>query len=239
MSSPTPTTTSSVTTSTIGNDVDQLSVGARGSFGAFTFSAAYQEASDSTGGSYDPAGANGDFNVNEIFAISGGGSFAGADLTVGYAQQTLASGIDRTSTGVKVAYPLGPVTLTAYYVMEDQDGGYGVDELERNYGVKAAYVSGPISATLDYQDDQGTTKIAFDATYDVGNGITALAGYYTQDNFNAADPDDEYYVAASVDLGGGADFVLAYADAGDNEDADEIGSPEYERGITAELTLEF
>lgn len=220
-----------------GEDVEQLSVGAAGSFGAFTFSAAYQEEADGTGAFLG----NEDFNDNEIFAISAGGSFAGADITVGYAQQTTSGDFQSTSTGVQVAYPLGPVTLTAYYVMEDQDGGYTYEEDERNFGIAAAYASGPISATLDYQDDQGVTKVALDATYDMGNGLSVLAGYYLEDgsdldagNPKFADDFDEFYIAGSVDLGGGADFVIAYA-----EGDDEVGDPEYENGITAELTLEF
>ncbi len=201
-------------------ELEQLSVGANGAVGNFSFALAYQEAAPGIGAALG----NDDFNDSEIFAISASTSFSGADIAIGYASNE-GSGIQ--STGVRVAYPLGPVTLTAYYVMEDADGATDPDD---NFGVAAAYSSGPLSATLDYQDDQGVEKIDFNATYDIGNGLSVLAGYYTEDG-----ADDEFYVAGIAELGGGADFTLVYAEGND----DEVGNPEYEPGITAELTLEF
>lgn len=195
------------------SDIDQLSVGAKGSFGQFNFSVAYQEASQGPAGAYDPNGENGDFNLGQIFGVSAGTSFSGADLTVAYVQNTTA---DTTSIGVQVAYPFGPVTLTGYYVMEDTGAG----DVDDNYGINVAYASGAMGVALDFQNDQGVQKIAIDGTYDIGNGITVLAGYYTADDR----ADDEYYVAGSYDLGNGANLLASYAVGPSNPD-DEIGGP--------------
>lgn len=202
------------------DQLEQLSVGIAGDISQFSFAIAYQEESDYADGS-------GDFNGDGIFGVSVGGSFAGADVTVAYAENETD---DITSLGAQVAYPFGPVTVTAYYVMEDGPGNTDPDD---NFGLTVAYVSGPISVTLDYDDDQGVAKTAIDASYDVGNGITVLAGVYTADDFT----DDDFYVAATYDLGGGAEILVSYAEDGEGDD--EVGDPEYQAGTTVELSLDF
>lgn len=208
-----------------GDALDQLSVGAKGAFGNFTFAVAYQEESQGTVGAYVPT-ANGDFNTDEVLGVSVGTTFGGADLTVAYAQETNS---DESSLGVKVAYPFGPVTVTAYYVMEDD-----TTDVDDNYGVNVAYASGAFAVTLDYQNDQGTNKTAVDASYDVGNGISVFAGFYTADDR----PEDEYYVAATYDLGGGASLLASYA-VGETNPDDEIGAGDYQEGATVELNFAF
>lgn len=196
-----------------GDDLVQLSVGASGSFGNLNFAVAYQEEADFTGAAID-----GDVNGNEIFGISVGTSFAGADVTLAYADNSTA-GTD--SLGIQVGYPVGPVTVTAYYVMEDGDD---------NFGVTLAYSNGPVAVTLDYDDDQGVQKINLDGSYDLGNGLTILAGASSEDGV-----EDEFYVAGSFDLGGGATLLASFADGRD----DEVGSPEYQDGATVEVSFEF
>lgn len=204
---------------------EQLSFGAAADFGVVSLTVAYQEETDL-------ADADGDFNGDEILGVSATGSFAGATLTVAYAEN---STDDTQSTGVKVAYPFGPVTATAYYVDEQ---GTDLPDEDPNYGVNVAYADGPIGATLDFQDDQGTTKTGLDVSYDVGNGITAFAGYYTQDNEDDSDYADEFYVAGTFDLGGGASLLVSYAEGEDNAD-DEIGAGDYQEGATVELNFAF
>ncbi|MBE0414335.1 porin, partial [Yoonia sp.] len=111
-----------------------------------------------------------------------------------------------------------------------------------NWGIKVAYADGPIKAALDYQDDQGVIKVALDASYDVGNGLTLLAGMYDQSDSNDARFDGtDYYVAATYDLGGGAELLVSYADAetGDAIDDDEVGGPDYQVGTTVAVTFSF
>ncbi len=199
---------------------EQLSFGAEVDAGFAVITAAYQEETDF-------ADADGDFNADEIWGLSGQGTFGGATVTVAYAENTTD---DQQSTGIKVAYPFGPVTATAYYV--DEQGG-ALDG-EPNFGINVAYADGPIAATVDYQDDQGTQKWSVNGSYDVGNGLTVFAGFENQN-----EEDTDYHVAAKYDLGGGADFTVSYAMDDDGDQEDEIGQNDYQEGTTVELNFSF
>ncbi len=230
----------------IGDDVDQLSFGMAAEFGVVTVAAAYQEESvfdaalaDTDGTIYDPATANGDFTTSEVFGISVAGTFAGATVTVAYAEAETA---DEQSLGVKIAYPFGPVTATAYYV--DESDAVTADELaadptavaneDPNFGLNIAYADGPIAVTADYQDDQGTEKWSLEGSYDVGNGLSLFAGVV-----NENEGDEDYYVAATYDLGGGAELLVSYAEDDDGDREDEIGADDYQAGTTVELSFAF
>lgn len=223
----------------VADDLNQLSLGVSADFGAYNVVLAYQEASGEAAGFYgnellvDPdgipangdeftTGDNGDFNDNEVFGISFGGSVAGADFRVGYADNSVTD-----SLGVEVSYPFGPVTATVYYVSE----GSGND----NYGVNVAYEDGPISAELDYVNDAGNDEIALEGSYDVGNGLVVYAGYLTDESF----ADDAFYVGGEFDLGGGASVLVSYGDDNSNLGEDEIGAQEYQKGVTVEAAFEF
>jgi hypothetical protein len=214
-------------------DTDQLSVGVNAEFGGmYSLAVAYQEESVGDIGGYDND-TNDDFNFDEVFGVSFGASVAGADIRVAYASNETTG---NNSTGIQVAYPFGPVTGTVYYVSEDDGTG------EDNYGVTVAYADGPIAVTLDYDYDQGVNKVGVDGSYDVGNGLTVLAGMYDQsDSAAAADDGTDFYVAGSMDLGGGASLLVSYADAetGGAIGDDEVGGPDYQVGTTVELSFAF
>ncbi len=199
---------------------EQWSFGAEVDAGVAVITAAYQEETDFADG-------DGDFNADEIWGLSAQGTFGGATVTVAYAENTTD---DQQSTGIKVAYPFGPVTATAYYV--DEQGG--ANDGEPNFGVNVAYADGPIGVTADYQDDQGTQKWKLEGSYDVGNGLTLFAGALDETEDEA-----DYFVAAKYDLGGGADFTISYAEDKDGGAEDEIGSDEYQEGTTVELNFSF
>ena len=57
-------------------------------------------------------------------------------------------------------------------------------------------------------------------------------------NENEGD-DNDYYVAASYDLGGGATLLASYGEDDDGDQADEIGGPEYLPGTTVKVTFSF
>ena len=211
------------------DNADQLSLAATGDMGNVSFSVAYQEAATFSAAALT---ANGDLNNNEIFGVSASTTLSGATITAAYANNVTA---DTTSTGVKVAYPMGPVTVAAYYVMED---GPAAADPKDNYGLNVAYAEGAAKIVLDYQDDQGTTKTAIDGSYDLGNGLTVFAGYYAQDNLSNVAHANEMYVAGSYELGGGASILVAYAD-GDNNVDDEIGANAYQNGTTVEVGFTF
>lgn len=221
-------------TRNVADSVNQLSLGVAADFGGVNVVAAYQAESDEAAGFYGdrdkPAagtnptyGTNGDFKDAEVFGLSVGTSFSGADVRLAYASNETA-GTD--STGIQVSYPIGPVTATAYYVSESAGGD--------NFGVTLAYENGPIAVKLDYDDDQGVEKIGLEGSYDVGNGLTIFAGYLTDDG-----TDERTYIAGSYDLGSGASLLVSYANDADDVDGDEIGAGDYQRGTTVELTFEF
>ena len=114
----------------------------------------YQEAT-----SY--ADAEGDFNADEVLGVSVGGTFAGATVTLAYAEET-ASG--ETSTGIQVAYPFGPVTATAYYSMEEVSG---VD-VDDNCGITVAYAQDAIAVTAKFRNEQGRDEWNLEGSYDIG-----------------------------------------------------------------------
>lgn len=193
--------------------IDALQAAVSGSFGAFGVMAAFQQ-------EFGP--------TPQIIAVAGTASFAGADLKIAYEDDGTESSI-----GGSVSYPIGPVTVGAYYTQNEIAEGA--------FGVSAAYVSGPISIEAAYDVDPGADAgegtIAVDASYAVGSGITVLAGV---EQSLITDAPTLFYGAATYDLGGGASFLVAYADDGvDGNANDEVGGPEYNEGITAELSFEF
>ena len=212
--------------------LEQLAFGAEADFGVVTLTAAYQEETDFEDGS-------GDFNADEIYGVSAEGTFGGATITLAYAENTTD---EEQSLGVKVAYPFGPVTATAYYV--DESDEVTDDELaddpaaeaneEANFGINVAYADGPFAVEVDYQDDQGDEKWSLEGSYDVGNGLTLFAGV-----LNENEEDEDFFVAATYDLGGGAELLVSYAEDDDASQEDEIGGDEYQEGTTVELTFSF
>lgn len=224
---------------TIDSDADQLSVGATADLGQFSVGMAYQEESETTGGSYDPVGENGDFTADEIFGVFASTTFANADVSVAYSSNQTA---DETSTGVGVAYPFGPVTVGGSYAW-NSDSADG-------YELTLGYANGPVTLDAFYEndiedDDEGyenDEEYGIDGTYDAGNGLMFMAGMIGGEDHNNAFEDEDaidYYVASTYDLGGGAQLMVSYGDDDDNSEEDEIGAPEIQTGTTVEVSFEF
>ena len=213
------------------NTAEQLSVGAGATFGAVSLSAAYQEESKTY------VDTSGDFNAKEVMGVSASGTFANATVTLAYAATTAttAGEDNKTSIGGKISYPLGPVTLAAYFVQEAGGATTAATFEKPNYGVNVAYASGPITVKVDYQDDQETTKYAVDATYDLGNGLSILAGAL---NENEGD-DVDFYAGGKFALGAGATASVVYAADKDGDQADEIAGGEFDAGITVKVDFTF
>jgi hypothetical protein len=195
----------------------QTSVGISADLGMATVVAAYEEAP--TGTLVAPAAT--DANGKETTAVSVAFDAAGATVVVAYADNST-----NESTGVKVTYPMGDVTVAAYYV--DESNG------DANLGLNVAYAAGPVSVSADFQDDQGESKTGVNMSYDMGNGLALMAGYYDEESW----ADAEMYVAASYDLGGGAALLVSYVDE-DIENDDEVGPNDYQLGTTVELSFAF
>ena len=196
-------------------DLDQLSIGATGTVGSLTIGFAYQaEENDHSGNG------GGDFDDDEVFGLSVGTSFSGADVSFAYAVNN--NDADN-SMGIEVAYPAGPVTVTGWYVAEsDQDNGFGVS---------ADYANGPMAVTVAWESVDGDEAWSIDGSYDVGSGLVVMAG--------VVDNGSDFYVGGSYDLGSGASLLVSYAGDTDDSEGDEVGAPEYQRGTTVELSFAF
>lgn len=221
---------SDLTPATSDDSVDQLSLGASGDLGMFSFAVAYQEEATYD---WDTAGTNGDFTNNEVFGVSAGTTVGGADVTVAYAQWNgvAPSTEELTSLGVQVALPVGPVTATVYYVSEDNEAS----DADDNYGLTVAYAEGPLAATAKVRNEQGRDEWNVEGSFDAGNGLTVLAGALNENEGDDAD----YYVGGTYDLGGGAELLAVYANDEDGDQADEIGSAGYLPGTTVEVSFSF
>jgi len=212
--------------------IAQDSFGLSGSVSDFTVSLGYQSADNNAGlGSVARAAANGDYNANELFGIAVGGTFAGATVTVAYASDQTAN---QDSTGIQIAYPVGPVTATAWFVSESAFS-------DDTYGVKLAYADGPLAATAMYKSvatTGGTNDTAsLEGSYDVGGGVMVYAGIVDENNF-AGGEDGGNYIAVTYDLGGGASFLASYGDAQLPGD-DEFGANDYKDGATVQVSFKF
>ncbi|SLN42760.1 porin [Roseisalinus antarcticus] len=210
----------------VDSDFDQLSVGAVGTFGNFTVGMAYQAESDAVaGGSYDPS-ANGDFTMDEIFAIFGSTTVGAADISIAYASnQTM----DTSSTGVAIAYPFGPVVLGAAF-------GSNPDGID-TYEVSVGYANGPVTVDVVYADNVDGTdeEVTLDATYDVGSGVTIMAGM--NDGDGTAETD--YYIGGTLALSDNVSLLASYAVDDDQSEEDAIGAPELQEGTTVEMSFTF
>ena len=212
------------------NTAEQLAVGLGGSFGAATVGFGYQEATTYTDN-------EGDFNNSEVMGVSASTTVAGATVTVAYADDSNdgvgQTGIAQTSTAIQVAYPMGPVTATAYYSMEQVNG---VDAVAGdNMGLTLAYAQDAVAVTLKVRDEQGRNEWNLEGSYDMGNGATILAGALNENE--GADAD--FYIGGTYDLGGGASILAVYADDKDGDQKDEIGSGEYDPGMTVAVSFTF
>ena len=206
-------------------DVDQLSLGASFEWGGYTFGVAYQEESDAANQKSDlgeePAvdgeySAYDDFNTDEIFGIGLLANIVGFDGGIAYANNMTAG---HTSLGILVNYPIGPFGARAYYVMED------------GWGLGFTYENAPVSLEAIYKETSGEVDSALEGTYDAGNGFMVWAGLVSGG--------DDYYVAGTQDLGGGAQLLVSYGVDDDSSEEDEIGNPEIQEGATVEVTLAF
>jgi outer membrane protein OmpU len=139
----------------------------------------------------------------------------------------VAGSVMSTSTGVKIAYPMGAITTTASYVMESV--GTGGDAMGDSWNVAAAYSAGGTSVT--FKTDESTNNSVEGST--VMGAATVSAGL--------ADNLEDMYLAVSNPLGGGATIMASYAiDAdGSAHAADEVGAGDYQEGLTVELSFKF
>ena len=133
------------------NFLNDLRVGASGSFGNFDFGLGYADDLDEVG-----------VNVGTSF-----GAFM-VDFSV------FDSAATGTDYGIQVAYEINPsITVGAYFASVD-------DAAAQNFGVSLDYVSGPLTVGVGYDDEAGTGNAFIDVEYALSGssaGVTAYAGY--------------------------------------------------------------
>jgi len=168
--------------------------------------------------------------ADAVLGVAAGVSVAGADLTVSYVDDGT-----ENSTGFSVAYPVGPVTVSAYYSLNDIN--------EDNYGVDLDYAANGFAVNVFADVDGGengaddVTEYGIEGSYDVGNGLVVYAGFLASD---VDDSPETVYAAAEYDLGGGASLLFSYADDGvETAVGEDLGDPEYMEGITIEASFSF
>ena len=181
-------------------------------------------------------------NEGSMMGISATTAAGGATVTTAYSSapsKTSAAGVTPvtyhasqtdTSTGVKIAYPMGSVVATASYVMESK-GAASTSTAKDSWNISAVWTSGGTSVTFA-TDENSDNSVEGSTTL---GGATVSAGL------------DDYlgdmYLAVSNPIGTGATLVASYALEGtgaDNTDAkDEIGAGDWQEGLTVELKFAF
>jgi hypothetical protein len=138
-----------------------------------------------------------------------------------------------TSTGVKIAYPMGAIVATVSYAMETK-GAASTSTASDSWNISAAWTSGDTKVTFatDENSDnkiEGSTKL----------GAATIAAGMT-------DYLEDMYLSVTNPLGGGASIMASYAIdgndgvAGGSGDAkDEVGGPDLQEGLTVELKFAF
>ena len=193
-------------------DFGALQVAAVADISGFTVVGAY-EAEDT------------DFGLDSQMGVSVAGAVAGLDVKVAYSAASDDGNV--SSLGVSASMPFGPVTVGGYYSMNSGDNvGQDVDA----YGLDVSYSDGPISVSADFDTDaDSNSSWEVDANYEVMDGVIVHAGINS---------DEEFYVAGTYDLGGGASLLVSYADS-DANTADEVGEDDLQVGTTVEVSFSF
>jgi len=133
-----------------------------------------------------------------------------------------------TSTGVKIAYPMGAIVTTASYVMESNGTGQTAGTLLKDsWNIAAVWTSGATSVT--FKTDEASA-------YSVEGSTTLGAATLSA---GLADSLDDMYLSVSNPLGGGASIMASYAVDEGNAAGDEVGGPDLQEGLTVELKFAF
>lgn len=182
---------------------------------------------------YDDGVAGG---LDEMTVVNLGTTLGGAELDL-----SVMDYMSETGYGIGVSYPVGAVTLGAYYADYDTFDAYGIS---------ADYVDGPLTLSAYFEKDMDDSdEYGIGGTYDFGMGLVVTAGYIDgdDDGVSGFGDDDDFasYIVAEYDLGGGASFLASYADANSvaaesTDDIDTVtGGYELYSGGTLALSFSF
>ena len=197
-------------------------------------------------------------NEGSKMGISVSNAIGGATVTTGYstapsvivtgpAAGVLVGGDHsasmNTSTGVKIAYPMGAIVATASYVMEangdcaDEVAGAPVTTCAVNpdaWNIAAVWTSGATSVTFK-TDENSNNSVEGTTTMGAATVSAGLSDYM-----------EDMYLSVSNPIGTGATLMASYAIDGDDgavggssAAADEVGTPDLQEGLTIELKFAF
>tara|TARA_B100000767_G_scaffold160459_1_gene150592 strand:- start:414 stop:1337 length:924 start_codon:yes stop_codon:yes gene_type:complete len=188
------------------------------------------------GASYVIANEGSKMGISATTAVSGATVTTAYSTTpsvtsaVGVTPKTYHASQADTSTGVKIAYPMGSVVATASYVMESK-GALSTSTAKDSWDISAVWTSGDTKVT--FATDEGSDN-SVEGSTKLGNA-TVSAGL---DDFLG-----DMYLAVSNPIGTGATLVASYALEGTgskNTDAkDEIGAGNWQEGLTVQLKFAF
>jgi len=185
-------------------------------------------------------------NEGSKMGISVSNAVGGATLTTAYSTAPTrttstaaalavddASGMD-TSTGIKIAYPMGAIVATASYVMESAGTCNAVLPTvcavnSDTWDISAVWTSGDTSVT--FATDEGSDNAI--------SGSTKLGAATL--NAGMSDKLKDMYLQVSNPLSDNAAIMASYAidGAGSAAAKDEVGGPDLQEGLTLELTFKF
>jgi hypothetical protein len=134
-----------------------------------------------------------------------------------------------TSTGVKIAYPMGAITATVSYVME----GHGACSVAAPctqagdaWNIAAVWTSGATTVTFK-TDENSNNSVEGTTTLGTASVSAGLSDYL-----------EDMYLSVSNPLGGGASIMASYAidgndgvAGGSGDAADEVGGPDLQEGL--------
>jgi len=157
-------------------------------------------------------------------------SARGITPVVAAVAQVNSASLSDTSTGVKIAYPMGAIVATASYVMESKATG-SVSTATDSWNISGTWTSGGTSVTFA-TDENSDNSVEGSTTLGAATVSAGLDDYL-----------GDMYLAVSNPIGTGATLVASYALEGTgakNTDAkDEIGAGNWQEGLTVELKFAF
>ena len=151
------------------------------------------------------------FGSNDTYGLSASTTAGGADLSLDFGDAGWEIGASMAMGPATVGLTMDDASdweVSLDTSLEGVDLGFTFDE-SSDWTMSAGVSSGDV--TVDFGTDSASAW-SIDATYDMGNGVTAGAG---------TDSGSDQYVEVDYDLGGGANLSLDYATDDDiNPDED-------------------
>jgi len=197
-------------------------------------------------GSAGSIGYDAAFASDKSFGVNTSMTAGGADITLDFgsvagATATWEAGASVPLGGATVSASLASTEAWTLGVSTDIDAlslGFEVGQTANGaadtWEITAGLTQGAISldARFDYNEDVEVT-----ASYDMGNGIMAYAGY--MDTAGAASTVDVTYVGVEYDLGGGASVAVSTSDWGAGYLAATDFGQDYADGTTVSVSFSF